>query len=1327
MFFQKQLKLDKWSCSVLILLILTTLTVNMSNAQQRDESARSYMIKIEKSTPREVYNTLSASAMHAFMKHLTDPSDTQALEKLVMMCNVYIAKYPSSGQLKEVNYYLGTALVRLGEFQKGVPILERLVETISPDYIAVTQFNDVNRDRFKWNLTERVLLELGLTYDKQEKHNKADAVYNKLVTHPKFVGGLPARIARHILELDTTLRIGEIPTTHNAWVGKTAPNFGMGFDENKKRVFSLNRYKGHVVLLRFDTEDTNRHNLIQLHDKYKNQKFQIITVNPVVSDPPMPKSVEMKGEAWIHYQDKHGKFVNMYQIRNSPVVFLIDSEGVIQKTDLDHTTLEKAVDDLVKENLDKYNDPRTQAIITKTVNAHGGFEKLQAVNNIVLNSNIFEHESNGSVSEEVTLQMILFHDKVYQTYLYNDGQRNTRIYDGTSIYDIEGTGKIVQLDEQYEKYQIRVNKDFLFTRPIWLLTALAQNEIPIEYLGTENVDGESATVLRVQIPSGELVKIYINNLTNYIVRLVAEEDGVNRVMTFRQHKDVDGLKLSHYWIEKQNSHYEYFINRIYINAEIDPKLFDPNFDVNKGVKLPYVEPKSLSEKDVAKTKEIIAKTVEAHGGLEKIQAIENIVMDYTRFVGTPDNIVSGPDVHSIIYRDKYFQNHTSKTGQQFTTIFDGTSLYLSKEIVEKTDYDHQLTEIMISENKDWLFKIPIWLLTTLAQNEIPIEYVGTESVNGEPANVLCVNLPSGTPIKIYINKKTNYIVRIMTEQGTRSSMNTSLFFEQYKDVDGIKFSHHWIDKQQFSQDIRHVETSINRISFNTQIDPKLFDPNSDANKVVKLPYVKPKNLSEKDVVKTKEIVKKAVAAHGGLKKLKAVENIVVDFGLYEHQSNDAVALEKTGQIILYRNKHYQDIVSKTGEKNTRIFDGTSVYNIDVHGNIVNFDSHRGKQLISYTKDWLFKMPIWLLTTLAQNEIPIEYIGTENVNGEPATVLKVEQPSKRPLRIYISERTNYIVQLKFNIFIHGESNEVALTFDQYKDIDGIKMPHYWVEIHHIQKNHFETHSTQNEIFLNKIRFNVEINPKLFDPNSVKNKYVKLSDVKLNNLTDNDETKIKNIVTKAVEAHGGSEKLQTVKNMVRDYSLFIALPDGTLHKYGGGKAYLYPNKYRSDFHSTDGGNYKMMSDGKNIYFADGNTFGKLDDDEAKIKMKQDKDMAFREPIWLLKTLAESKTPVEYVGIENVKDEPASVLRVKQPSGIPIKIYISSKTHYLVKIVIEDETDKTVKLFKVFKDVDGIILPHQSISITEEEHHETHFSNATINAIIDPILFDPQELKK
>ncbi len=1060
MFFRKQARLGMWLSSVLILLMLVAFTVNISKAQQQDESARSYMIKIEKSTPREVYNTLSVFASRAFMIHLTEPSDTEALEQLVTMCDEYIAKYPTSGQLKEVNYYLGTALVKLGKFQKGVPILERLLETISPNYIAVTQYNDANKNRFKWNLTERALLELGLAYDKQEEHNKANAIYNKLITHPKLTRGLPARIARLMLESDKSTRSGEVPTGHNAWIGKTAPNFGMGYDEIKKRVISLNRYKGHVVLLCYGASDLLNLNLEQLHDKYKNQKFQIITVDPDVSDPPMAKSVEMKGEAWIHYHDKLGKLINKYQICTLPAVFLIDSEGIIRKTHLDAASLEKAVDELVKENLANYNDPRTQVIIAKAVEAHGGLEKLKAVKNMVLDTNIFEHNSNGSVSEEQTLQMIFFRNKVYHTILYDNGLRNTRIYDGTSIYDIERTGKIVKLDDQYEEYQIGLNKDFVFTRPIWLLTTLSQNELTIEYLGTKNVDGESATVLRVPKPSGELVKIYINNLTNYIVRLETEEETENEIMSFEHYKDVDGIKMSHYWIEKQNSHYEFFINKIYINAEIDPKLFDPNSDANKGVKLPYVEPKNLSENDVTKTKEIIAKAVEAHGGLEKLKALENIVIDFSLFGHRLDGTVAEEQTGQIIlYRDKHYQDIVSETGEKGIRIFDGTTVYTIDVHGNVKTFDGQRGMGIITYIKDWLFKMPIWLLTTLAQNEIPIEYIGTENVNGEPATVLKVKQPSGRPLQIFISEETNYILQMKYKVEDVSKYEVTTF-EQYKDVDGIKMSHYWIENYHTQNEI-----FLNKIRFNVEIHPNLFDPNSGVNKGAKLPDAKPNNVAENDVTKIKEIVAKAVEAHGGLEKLKTVENIVMDMRLFERRP-DGLDDDGGGKIYLYRDKLRMEFYTETGERFAQFYDGISMYNITTDGTFEQIPQQEAKSRIEFCKDWLFREPIWLLTTLAQNEIPIEYVGTKDVDGVSAAVLSVQQPSGTPLKIYISEKTNYIVLLETK----NERLNTVSSLVQYKDIDGIKIAHKWIEMNEPNP---ETH------FI-KICLNAEIAPDLFDP-------------------------------------------------------------------------------------------------------------------------------------------------------------------------------------------------------------------------------------------------------
>ena len=64
------------------------------------------------------------------------------------------------------------------------------------------------------------------------------------------------------------------------------------------------------------------------------------------------------------------------------------------------------------------------------------------------------------------------------------------------------------------------------------------------------------------------------------------------------YKDVDGIKMSHSWIEKHQSHTETFLSNVIINADIDPKLFDPkaNDIVARGHRaLPY----SIRDSDFA--------------------------------------------------------------------------------------------------------------------------------------------------------------------------------------------------------------------------------------------------------------------------------------------------------------------------------------------------------------------------------------------------------------------------------------------------------------------------------------------------------------------------------------------------------------------------------------------------------------------------------------------------------------------------------------------------------------------------------------------------------
>lgn len=577
MFFRRHLKLGIWVSSILLLLIV--FYVSPSYKQQTGADTSVNLRKPDNQEIYDAYKAISYTAMGAFMKHLIDPNDTEELEKLVVMSNDFITAHPSSERVDKVYYYLGKASVKLGRVEQGIAALQKLIRITAPDYVPGTRFPMSIGDAFRWRSLERGLLELGLAYDKQKAHGKADAVYKKLIAHAEFAGGMQAGIAKQILDLDTASRIGEVPKKHNGWIGQIAPRFEIINENPLWREFPERdswHYRGKVVLLYYGVNeaDTQSLNLKVVYSKYKDKRFRLITANADASKTQISDPLVRKRAAWIHYYDLYGQLMNRFQIHTLPAVFLMDANGVVQKTDLDEEVLEKAVDELVKENLATYDDPRTQKIVAKAVEAHGGLEKLKVVENIVYNDYSVSHLPDGSTHIGGVAKMYLTRDRFRVDGTNKTGVQFSRIYDGTAIYNKKDEGTFKQVPERNAKFTIEFYKDIAFREPIWLLVTLAQNEIPIQYVGTEKVKDGMVSVLRIWQPSGIPLKIFISEKTGYIVQFVREEPHVNRVTSLEQYKDVEGIKISHHWIQTYHERYETVLTNISFNAEIDPKLFE---------------------------------------------------------------------------------------------------------------------------------------------------------------------------------------------------------------------------------------------------------------------------------------------------------------------------------------------------------------------------------------------------------------------------------------------------------------------------------------------------------------------------------------------------------------------------------------------------------------------------------------------------------------------------------------------------------------------------------------------------------------------------------
>ena len=260
-----------------------------------------------------------------------------------------------------------------------------------------------------------------------------------------------------------------------------------------------------------------------------------------------------------------------------------------------------------------------------------------------------------------------------------------------------------------------------------------------------------------------------------------------------------------------------------------------------------------------------------------------------------------------------------------------------------------------------------------------------------------------------------------------------------------------------------------------------FDVESAVAELVKENLAKPPNPSlpektpadspadnQKVDAKAKEIIDAAVAVHGGLEKLQAVKNIVMESQSFEHFSDDSVQDEGQNKTYYYTNKFRNDW-HRSGSVESIIFDGASLF-LQTDGVDKPIPQKAAESFVDYFKDSLFREPIWLLANLSQNKIPVKFVGTVDVKGTRTSVLLVTQPSGKELKIFISDETHYVVQYNYSVEMGRETENAETLFDDYRDVDGIKIAH------HRTTKSFE----HRETLITDIKLNAEIDEALFHP-------------------------------------------------------------------------------------------------------------------------------------------------------------------------------------------------------------------------------------------------------
>ena len=230
---------------------------------------------------------------------------------------------------------------------------------------------------------------------------------------------------------------------------------------------------------------------------------------------------------------------------------------------------------------------------------------------------------------------------------------------------------------------------------------------------------------------------------------------------------------------------------------------------------PPAEPMpEATEADMAKAKEILAAAVAAHGGLDKLKSVKNIVMEGSVTAGSPMGQMQVEAKSYYLYPDKLRQD-LKLPQMEITQIYDGSTAFAVTPMGIQPFPPEAANAF-----KNTIAREPIWLLTRLLENDIQVQYAGSEEVQDKLAHVLLVPEPSGDTLRLFISEETHYIMKLAYRETVQGVVaNQEMFLSDYRDVDGIKMAHRVLQNAngELSSDV-----SVTGITLNAELDASLF-------------------------------------------------------------------------------------------------------------------------------------------------------------------------------------------------------------------------------------------------------------------------------------------------------------------------------------------------------------------------------------------------------------------------------------------------------------------------------------------------------------------------
>jgi len=220
--------------------------------------------------------------------------------------------------------------------------------------------------------------------------------------------------------------------------------------------------------------------------------------------------------------------------------------------------------------------------------------------------------------------------------------------------------------------------------------------------------------------------------------------------------------------------------------------------------------------DFIKGGEILKKVIEAAGGVEAFNKIDNFRIKTESKIFGQRSTIELTVSETVQLPDKTKQVFELAAGHRIQVLNGETGWSKTGETVA------DLSTAEKREMKRGLFRDAINLFKRFASTELSVQYLGNEVVKTDTLFILNIKNSSGEFFKLYINSQTNLIKKKSYHGGgPEMAILATLeeIYSDYREVDGLKIPFHTIVK---ANGKKFIESSVVEAKFNLELAESFF-------------------------------------------------------------------------------------------------------------------------------------------------------------------------------------------------------------------------------------------------------------------------------------------------------------------------------------------------------------------------------------------------------------------------------------------------------------------------------------------------------------------------